>query len=59
MTQRETMFGAIRWRDCWTRIAASLEPGRTQRRQERIERRAVRANRRVGRLMAAAPLILG
>lgn len=40
------------WRSAWGKLACTLEPGRLQSRQERIEHRATLANNRVRRLMA-------
>ena len=42
---------AIDWRNRWTALARHFCRGRSQKTQERIERRAVLANRKVGRLM--------
>ena len=43
-----------RWRAAWLALAKTPEPNRLQAKQERIERRAVLANGRVGRAMRAA-----
>jgi hypothetical protein len=40
-----------KWRDAWTKLACRHEPGRLQVRQEKIERKAAAANRRIGRLI--------
>lgn len=41
------------WRAAWTALAAKLEPGRLQVRQEAIERRARIADNKIRRLMLA------
>lgn len=39
------------WRINWMRLANKSEQNRLQSKQERIERRAVRANNRIGRIL--------
>ncbi len=49
----------FKWRDAWTRLADKADPGRLAVTQEYIERRAMKANIRIKKLMEEYDYLCG